>query len=105
MPQGSWLGPLLFTVYTSELFDIVGRHLPSVNSYADDMQLYLAFSPNVLGDDASAVKAICDCIMDLRKWMTRDRLMLNDDNTEFLILGIKQQLAELLMVFLLVSLL
>ena len=51
-PQGSCLGPLLFTVYTSELFDIVGRHLPSVHSYADDTQLYLAFSPNVQGDDA-----------------------------------------------------
>ena len=81
VPQGSCLGPLQFTVYTSELpvFDIVGRHLPSVDSYADDTQLYLAFSPNVQGDDASAVKAMCDCIMDLRKWMIRDRLMLNDE--------------------------
>ena len=41
-PQGSCLSPLLFTVYTSELFDIVGRHLPNVHSYADDTQLYLA---------------------------------------------------------------
>ena len=49
--------------------------------------MYLAFSPNVQGDDASVVKAICDCIMDLRKWMIRDRLMLNDDKTEFLLLG------------------
>ena len=67
VPQGSLLGPLLFTVYTSELLEIVRRHLPSVPSYADDTQLYLAFSPNVQGDDASAVKAMCDCIMDLRK--------------------------------------
>ena len=37
--RGSCLGPLLLTVYTSELFDIVGRHLPSVHSYADDTQL------------------------------------------------------------------
>ena len=94
VPQGSCLSPLLFTVYASKLFDIVGRHLPSVHSYADDTQLYLAFSSNVQGDDASAVKAICDCIMDLRKWMIRDRLMLNDDKTEFLLLGTKQQLAK-----------
>ena len=67
VPQGSLLGPLLFTEYTSELLEIVRRHLPSVTSYADDTQLYLAFSPNVQGDDASAVKAMCDCIMDLRK--------------------------------------
>ena len=66
-PQGSCLGQLLFTVYTSELFNLLGRHLPSVHSYANDTQLYLAFSPNVHGVDASAVKAIYDCIMDLRK--------------------------------------
>ena len=53
----------------------MGRLLPSVHSYANDTQLYLAFSPDVQGDDASAVKAICDCIMNLRKWMIRDRLM------------------------------
>ena len=39
VPSGSCLGPLLLTVYTSELFDTVGRHLPSVHSYADDTQL------------------------------------------------------------------
>ena len=63
------------------------RHLPSLRSYADYTQLYLAFSPNVQGDDASAVKAMGDCIMDLRKRMTKDRLMLNDEKTEFFILG------------------
>ena len=31
-----------------------------MHSYADDTQLYLAFSPNVQGDDASAVKAMRD---------------------------------------------
>ena len=65
--QGLCLGSLLFTVYTSELFDIVGRHLPRVHSYADHTQLYLALSPNVQGDDASVVKAMRDCTMDLRK--------------------------------------
>ena len=94
VPQGSCLGSLMFTVYNSELFDIVGGHLPSVHSYADDTQLNLAFSPDVQGDNASAVKAMFDCIMDLRKWMIRDRLMLNDDKTEFLLLGTKQQLAK-----------
>ena len=71
-----------------------GIYQQNVHSYANDTQLYLAFSPNVQGDDASAVKAICDCIMDLRKWMIGDRLMLNDDKTEFLLLGTKQQLAK-----------
>ena len=68
--------------------------MPSVHSFADNTQLYLTFSPNVKGDDASAVKALCDCIMDLRKWMIRHRLMLYDDKTQFLLLGTKLQLAK-----------
>ena len=37
VPQRSCLLDLiLFTVYTSKLFDIVEKHLPSVHCYADD---------------------------------------------------------------------
>lgn len=35
--------------YTSTLFDIVEKLLPSVHCYDDDSQLYLAFSPGVAG--------------------------------------------------------
>ena len=49
--------------------------------------MYLAFNPNVQRNDASVVKAMCDCIMDLRKWIIKDRLMFNDDKAEFLLLG------------------
>ena len=94
VPQGSCLGPVLFSIYTSKLFDIVKRHLPEVHCYADDTQLYLAFSPNVQGDADAAVSAMRSCITDLRNWMIRDRLMLNDDKTEFLLLGTRQQLAK-----------
>ena len=66
VPQGSCLGPILFTVYTSKLFDIVEKHLPSVHCYADDSQLYLAFSLSVPGDDEIALNAMCDCIKDVK---------------------------------------
>ena len=35
VPQGSCLGPLLFTLYASKLFEVVKRHLPRVPAYAD----------------------------------------------------------------------
>ena len=34
-----------------------------------------------------------DCISDIRSWIS-DILMLNDDKTEFLIIGTRQQLAK-----------
>ena len=45
VPQGSCLGPLLFVIYSSKLFNIVNNHLQNVHTYADDTQLYLAFKP------------------------------------------------------------
>ena len=35
------------------------------------------------------------CISDLRNWMIRDRLMINDDKTELILIGTRQQLGKI----------
>ena len=94
VPEGSCLGPSLFTIYTRKLFQIVERHLPQVHCNADDTQLYVSFSPNRSSDADFVIKSMTDCISDIRSWMISDNLMLNDDKTEFLIIGTRQQLAK-----------
>ena len=94
VPQGLCLGPLLFTIYTRRLFDIVEHHLPQVHCHADDAQLYVSFSPNQSAEADAAIKSMTDCISDVRSWLISNNLILNEDKAEFLILGTKQQLAK-----------
>ena len=46
VPQGSCLGPVLFTQYASSLFDIFNKHSICAHAYANDHQLYTDFSAN-----------------------------------------------------------
>ena len=94
VPQGSCLGPLLFVLYTSRLFKIIEHHLPDVHTYADDTQLYVSFSADSGSEQSAALEAMQSCIVDIRNWMLQDRLKLNYDKTEFIVIGTRQQLAK-----------
>ena len=94
VPQGSCLGPRLFTIYVSKLFQILKHQLPSVHTYADDTQLSLSFKASDTFSEVEAVSAMQKYICDVRAWMREDQLMLNDDKTEFLITGTRQQLSK-----------
>ena len=98
VPQGSVLGPVIFTMYTSPLVNIMKHHKLSFHCYADDTQLYLSFdasSPSALLDTIAKVEA---CVLDIKTWMNKNLLKLNDDKTEVLIITspyFKKQIPDL----------
>ena len=86
VPQGSCLGHLLFSIYTSSLLSIVQDLLPTVHCYADDNQLYVSFSPADENGQSDAIAAMESCVRVIRKWMHENRLMMNKTKTEFLLI-------------------
>ena len=94
VPQGSCAGPVAFLGYISSLYDIVDNHLPDVEGYADDHQLYLAFQPDSEESAMEAINSMQNCITDVRDWMISHKLKINDSKTEFLLFGTKQQLQK-----------
>jgi len=93
-PQGSCLGPLLFVIFASKLFSVLEHHLPDAHAYADDTQLYISFKPDSSAEQSKALTALKNCIDDIKRWMPVDKLKLNDDKTEFIIIGTRQQLKK-----------
>ena len=82
VPQGSVLGPLLFTLYDSPVSEIA-RHFNINNMfYADDSQLYVTLNPRT--DFNLIITNLKHCIKQVKTWMQRNFLKLNDLKTEFI---------------------
>lgn len=85
VPQGSILGPLLFTIYSSNLYN----HINHCNShfYADDTQLYYSFSPD---ETAQACEKINSDLKSLLQTSNNHCLTINPTKSSVILIGTRK---------------
>ena len=88
IPQGSILGPLLFTLYTTLLGYVLGNSSLSYHFYADDSQLYVSFNSS---DSNASLAALSRTPDHVYAWFCANRLSVNPSKTEYLLIGTPQQ--------------
>jgi len=84
VPQGSVLGPVLFTLYSQPLSDVISVHNCDYHKYADDTELSKSAPPDQF---LSVQSCIQTCIDDVLLWMNSNKLKLNTDKTEVMPVG------------------
>ena len=70
VPKETSFGPLLFSLYASNLFDVIHTHLPSIQE---------CICRFVLDDQVAALSTMERCVADIRYWKLHDKLKLIDE--------------------------
>lgn len=92
VPQGSILGPLLYILYTSDLFNLPIQSNLSTKCYADDTQILKTTDSK---DLSAALMDLKSYITEIANWMESNALSLNLAKTQLIIIGTEQRLKQI----------
>ena len=92
VPQGSVLGPLLFTSFTSPVSQLVSSFNLSHQQYADNTQLYLSLSKTNLNASLALLQG---CLSALRGWYAQNDLTINPSKSDVIAVSTLQRVKNL----------
>ena len=75
-----------FILYTQPLTCVIVKHPVSHILNADDTQVYKLFD---LDDCLPSILCVEKCVPDVKAWMTSNKLQMNEDKTEVLLITAK----------------
>jgi len=82
----------LYHIYYSSLSTLISSLSLNHHMYADDTQLFFSFFPSDFDVNISLLQ---NALKQISSWVTANFLTLNSSETEFVLIGLKQQPAKL----------
>ena len=90
VPQGSVIGPMIFTIYINDLISVITHSQPA--AYVDDSQLHFKLC---VSDSSSAIAAVNQDLRDISKWCAKNSLLINPEKTKLVVVGSAQLIKRL----------
>ena len=78
-------------MYITPLTTLISSGSLNHHLYADDTQIFIPFAPKF----TTAITQLHDTISDISSWMTANFLSLNPSKTEFMLIGLRQQISKI----------